>query len=87
MRRDCSEVVDVHLRSDSRNYTAALLSADKGKVALIQAAAVVSVDKVDARKLVLHEHLAVSNSGHWPRLLDLERRGRAGLMHNGSLIA
>ena len=81
-----SSVIDtVHLGSDRRNHTAALLPADEGQITLVQAASVVGINKVNARKLVLNEDLTVGNGRHRPGLLDLERRGRTSLMHNCSL--
>mmetsp|Transcript_54574 Transcript_54574/g.45953 ORF Transcript_54574/g.45953 Transcript_54574/m.45953 type:complete len:423 (-) Transcript_54574:26-1294(-) len=73
------------LRGHSSNDAAALLTTNEGELAFVKAAAVVSVDEVDARKFVLDKHLAIHDNRHRPRSLDLESRGRASLVHHCGL--
>ena len=62
-----------HLWGNCGNLAAAFLSTNEGQVALVQAATVVSVDEVDASKLVVDQDLPISNAGDRPSSLNFER--------------
>ena len=74
------------LGGDGGDEAAALLAADEGKLALVQAGAVVGVDEVDAGVLVLDEDAAGLELGHGVVVLHLHHAGRAGLADHGGAL-
>ena len=80
------DALRLRLGRDRGHEAAALLPADERELALVQTAAVVRVDEVDARVLVRHEHAAGRQLGDGVVVLHLHHGRRAGLAHHGGAL-
>lgn len=80
------DALRLRLGRDRSHEAAAFLPADERELALVQTAAVVRVDEVDARVLVRHEHAAGRQLGDGVVVLHLHHGRRAGLAHHGGAL-